>query len=664
MLRPTTLTRVLICLGLLLLSACGGGRKGIIPVITAIVPSGVVGITATEVRFTAIVGNLLPESTYRWNFGGGATPNTPTEAEPLVTLSAAGSYAGSLQVCNPDGCSSPFSFAITIGEPTDPPVITAVNPSEGFVGEMVEFVATAINAPVTWSWEFGGGATPNTATDVRPKVTLGAEGTYTGRVTATNAAGPSLQFEFAFTVMQPTEVPAVTAVTPGGNAGRSGQHVTFKGTATQGPTAWNWAFGGGGLPNTSTAFQPSVQLERPGTYMGTVTATNNLGASMPFDFSYNVTMPIAPNWTSGTVSTAANAASAGYAITTQDNRLLVAFRDPSQAGLLIAKAKNALPRQVSDWEIYELNPGVGLLSGFSPSFAVVNGKLSVAHVRVRSTTLDEPTVLYSRASSLSPNGPADWSTTVVSQETANGVRLLGLPSGRPAVVFTGALNRPRVAVGSKIDPGAPGDWNLQFIGNASLIDPADAAVVNGKIQVVMGGGNGLKHVRTDQDHPSLIGQWNVHEPSPGLATSRLPKIIDVNGFPVIAASSSANENNSQLLVFRGTVNQPASSSNWIAMVADSGPRSGLAVDLMLVDNRIVISQFQAVSAGTLYELQVVRALASDPSVPNDWQKGVIQRSSALVPANTRLMVLSDRLRLLATRDPGLELGIYHADQVW
>lgn len=67
-------------------------------------------------------------------------------------------------------------------------------------GEEVTFVPhyrTVPTGEVTWAWDFGGGATPNTPTDEQPVVTIGAPGVYACTVTASNAAGSS-EFPFYF----------------------------------------------------------------------------------------------------------------------------------------------------------------------------------------------------------------------------------------------------------------------------------------------------------------------------------------------------------------------------------------------------------------------------------------------------------------------------------
>lgn len=643
----------------------GGGGDSILPTVTAVTPTGVVGITGSPASFTATVGNLVAGATFTWNFGGGATPNASSDATPDVTLGTTGSYLGSVQVCNPDGCAPTFTFNYTVSAPTSPPVISAVTPLSGFVGENVEFIASASNSPATWSWTFGGAATPNTSTSAKPIVLLGAAGTYNGTVTAANVAGISAPFPFVITVSAPTAAPTVTAVDPDGVAGESGDTVTFKGTASQGPSSWTWEFGGGTLPNASTDIKPSVQLERPGFYTGSVTATNALGDSVPFPFGFSVDVPTLPIWNQHQVDGSANSALSGYDISQLEGRPVVAYATGSGTGLTIARAKIAMPRKESDWDRYEIEPGVGFVSGFNPSIAIVNGRLAVSHVRLRTGTLDEPTLLYSRATTDNPVSSSAWNTSTIITEAAIGdTNLVVLPSGFPAIGYVGPLLRPKVAVADTALPSGSGDWQPHFIAAAAFDNPMDIAVVAGKLQVILSGADGLQFLSTNEDEPVSAADWTRHEPLTALESVQPGQIIDGGGFPIIALGNDANESVSRLLVLRGDVAVPDTSADWTGMTADGTSGTGLGVGITRFDNRIVISHYEAVAPGVMYELQAVRALTSDPEVATDWQEGVVIRSVALSPVTTQILGIDGRLRIIGAIEPMTRLNIFQAEDVW
>ena len=75
------------------------------------------------------------------------------------------------------------------------PQITDVNPRTGASGDQITFTPSALlpggdeELPTNWSWNFGGGATPNTANVRFPTVTLLEPGSYVCTVSAVNANG-------------------------------------------------------------------------------------------------------------------------------------------------------------------------------------------------------------------------------------------------------------------------------------------------------------------------------------------------------------------------------------------------------------------------------------------------------------------------------------------
>jgi PKD repeat protein len=79
----------------------------------------------------------------------------------------------------------------------NPPAINSVSPLSGGANDNVTFTADVTNTVADWSWDFGGGATPNTSTDASPAVMLAGKGDYSASVTATNPFGSNT---FNFTV--------------------------------------------------------------------------------------------------------------------------------------------------------------------------------------------------------------------------------------------------------------------------------------------------------------------------------------------------------------------------------------------------------------------------------------------------------------------------------
>jgi len=254
------------------------------PVITAVNPQG--GQPGSSIGFSATTTGPAPTS-WSWNFGGGATPNTSAQSSPFVTLGSAGSYAGTVTATNEFGSSEPFPFVITVGSM---PLVTSVTPNgpAGFAGEDVQFVATASGSPATaWLWSFGGGATPDTSTEQSPQVTFGLAGSYEGTVRLSNSFGTSPQFSFSYSVNAAVP-PSIIDVTPSGEIGTPGTLLVFNVQSTGLVESWDWNFGGGCDPNTSGVASPQVTLGAAGVYSGTVTLWNRFGFSAPFGFNFTV----------------------------------------------------------------------------------------------------------------------------------------------------------------------------------------------------------------------------------------------------------------------------------------------------------------------------------------------------------------------------------------
>ncbi|HYE79843.1 MAG TPA: PKD domain-containing protein [bacterium] len=94
------------------------------PEVTAVDPAP--GFALRPTTFTASLAGI-PADSYAWDFGGGATPNTSTDAAPAVTLGEAGTYNGRVTVTNRFGETTfPFTFDSQLRKlPLDLTVITS-----------------------------------------------------------------------------------------------------------------------------------------------------------------------------------------------------------------------------------------------------------------------------------------------------------------------------------------------------------------------------------------------------------------------------------------------------------------------------------------------------------------------------------------------------------
>jgi PKD repeat protein len=252
------------------------------PVVEAVGP--LTGAPGQQVVFSATLSGGVPE-TVAWDFGGGASPGTANVVAPAVTLNAAGQYSCSLTVTNDSG-SDTLGFFLEVDPFAIAPSVDSVLPTSGQPGAEVQFAGVfSAGEAESFSWDFGGGAAPGTSSEQSPTVTLGALGSYSASLTATNPAG-SDTFEFTLKVTGGPSAPYIAGVYPGlGNAGAAIQfHAEIVGGA---PDSYSWSFGGGAVPNTSSAAEPSATLGAAGFYTATLTVENEAGSD-GVDFTLSV----------------------------------------------------------------------------------------------------------------------------------------------------------------------------------------------------------------------------------------------------------------------------------------------------------------------------------------------------------------------------------------
>jgi len=258
-------------------------------------PTGPVTILAGQsVNFTGTgtdANNNLP-LTYFWNFGGGAT-NSSVQNPGAVVFATGGTYTVTFVVTDALGLADPTpdTRVITVTSPVNQAPNGVINTPAGAVtilaGQSVNFTATGTdpdnNLPLTFAWNFGGGATNSTVEDPGP-VVFATPGTYTVSFTVRDGLG----------LADATPDTRVITVTGTGNQApngvistpvaaatiTAGQSVNFTGTGTDPdnnlPLTYLWNFGGGAT-NATVQNPGSVTFVNAGTYTVTFTVTDGLG---------------------------------------------------------------------------------------------------------------------------------------------------------------------------------------------------------------------------------------------------------------------------------------------------------------------------------------------------------------------------------------------------
>ena len=256
-------------------------------------------VTVTQGSTVAFQGsgtdpdNNTPLS-YSWNFGGGATNST--QQNPSVVFATVGTFTVSLTVTDARGLADPTPATRTVtvtAAANQAPNGTIAAPASNVTiaqGSTVAFQGSGTdpdnNTPLTYSWNFGGGAT--NSTQQNPSVVFATVGTFTVSLTVTDARGladPTPATRTVTVTAAANQAPNATIVAPAANLSVvQGGTANFEGSGTDPdnnlPLAYSWNFGAGAVPSTSTAQNPgAVTFNTVGTNTVSFTVRDGLGAT-------------------------------------------------------------------------------------------------------------------------------------------------------------------------------------------------------------------------------------------------------------------------------------------------------------------------------------------------------------------------------------------------
>ncbi len=142
---------------------------------------------------------------------------------------------------------------------------------------IVSFQDLSTGSPATWSWDFGNG---NTSSLQNPTASYFTPGTYTVRLTVTNASGSNTLTRTAYITVYENPVVDFSANVTSGCFPLPVQFTDLS-TAGTGNTnvSWQWDFGNG---QTSTVQNPTVTYTSSGVYTVILRVTNDKGCSRTF----------------------------------------------------------------------------------------------------------------------------------------------------------------------------------------------------------------------------------------------------------------------------------------------------------------------------------------------------------------------------------------------
>ncbi len=169
-------------------------------------------------------------------------------------------------------------------------------PTTGAVPLTVQFTDISVGTPTAWQWDFDNDGTVD-STEQSPSFTYTASGSYTVKLTASNAAGSDAVTKSDLVV---AVVPPTTDFSATPTSGPASLAVQFTDTSTESPTSWLWDFGDG---NTSTQQNPLNTFTTVGTFTVTLTATNTAGSTTETKTNFvQVFAPVVAGFTSSVTS--------------------------------------------------------------------------------------------------------------------------------------------------------------------------------------------------------------------------------------------------------------------------------------------------------------------------------------------------------------------------
>ena len=253
------------------------------------------GNAPLTVRFTNQSTGTAP-LTYAWDFTSDGVADS-SEPSPSYIYTATGTYTVNLTVTNAGGSNTAQKIGyITVSPaPVVPAAAFTSSKQTGTVPLTVTFTDQSTGtAPFTYAWDFNNDGTRD-STSQNPSFTYQNPGTYTVKLTVTNAVGTDVETKSGYITVSPAPVAPAASFTSDKQSGTAPLTITFTDqSAGTAPLTYAWDFTNDGTRD-STSQNPSFTYQNPGTYTVKLTVTNTLGTDVETKSGYiTVTPPVPP----------------------------------------------------------------------------------------------------------------------------------------------------------------------------------------------------------------------------------------------------------------------------------------------------------------------------------------------------------------------------------
>ncbi|MEO7995200.1 MAG: PKD domain-containing protein, partial [bacterium] len=452
--------------------------QGIVaPTITAVSPTGTVGISGSQVSFSATTTGD-PVDTWSWNFNGGGSPNTSANAAPVETLGAAGTYASaSVTASNAGGTSAPFTFSYTVTAAGTPPtwqIHSVVGCKDQYQALAVlngklaigyatnsgtadfRFAQASVATPTSSAqWIFQDVDTPN-ETGYTPTAIVQPNGMIAlafrdwtnkdlriARALTTTPSGPGdWQVHAADTTGDVGHYTSVCIA----NGMLAVAHTSFdspnrprfsRATTVTPTSSADWQ--SYDLESNTGGYTPSL-IE----FNGRLALLFSTSAALRYGRAQIVNPASAANWTLYDVESAPAGGDDWPSLAVHGGNLAAAYCARGGGDLKLARALIAEPISAGDWSLYIIDAAGD--TGYFPSMVELGGRLAISY-------MDFPNKDFrmARATIANPTSGGDWQTQLVDSGapwTGGTTRLVVLGSVFAASYYDITSQSVKVAISS------------------------------------------------------------------------------------------------------------------------------------------------------------------------------------------------------------------------